>query len=176
MKSNGRTKQIDFGDFIPTEDSVVKRAAQFLNWAAINMPHRFVPYTWIAKHSVLETRLPSPGSKMAIEAHNRMSAIKHRLWMDYGRRTLPAPRDQVPGCRATTDSDDLAGTVYITQTKRVAGGIKAMDETREKINVHEMRSQDLKSLVVRTDPVLKQLVRANLMEKLALPQHRADDD
>ena len=99
----------------------------------------------------------------------RLSRIKEILWNKYHRRTVPSSRGLESGMRATTDSDDLAGTAYLRQNRRIANGIKAAAETREKIDIDEMHNENLKSMVQRTDPIIKKFMMADLMKKLELP-------
>jgi hypothetical protein len=178
-----RGKAVAFEDFEPDREmSFNHRAAQFLDWCAIHMPGRFVPYTWIARHMHMLTRTPTSKTKEVIEIRkSKMDSIKRILWNEYDRRTLSVPRDlikagQEPGVRATTDSDDLTQHAYLRQTKRVASAARSAQDTRQKIDVDSMRNGDLKALVERTDPVLKQLARADLMKRLELPAHNDDDD
>jgi hypothetical protein len=168
---------MSFDDFVPDHNmSITHRAAQFLDWCARNMPGRFVPYIWIAKHAHVMPRVPNGNNNYVVEIRkNKMDAIKRILWNDYNRRTVPAPRDQEPGVRATTDDDDLTQNAYLRQTKRVASAAKAAQETRDKIDVDNMHNPDLKALVQRTDPVLKALGKADLMKRLELPAHEEED-
>ena len=175
---SSRTKPLGFDDFTPdTEMSENQRAAQFLDWCARNLPGRFVPYVWITKHAYVKPKVPRLDN-IDVEAlrSKRMDSIKKILWSEYHRRTVSAPRDQEPGVRATTDSDDLAGTDYLRRTRRIANGVKAAQETREKIDTNEMHNKDLKALVERTDPIMKQLGKADLLKRLELPPRWPDDE
>jgi hypothetical protein len=175
---SSRTKPLTFEDFSPdTEMNENQRAAQFLDWCARNLPGRFAPYVWITKHAYIKTKLPRLDN-IDVEAlrKKRMDSVKKILWTEYHRRTVAAPRDQEPGVRATTDSDDLAGTDYLRRTRRIASGVKAAAETREKIDVAEMHNKDLKAMVERTDPIMKQLNKADLLKRLELPPRRPDED
>lgn len=171
-------KPLGFDDFSPdTEMSENQRAAQFLDWAARSLPGRFVPYVWITKHAYVKPKLPRLDSEdVNTLRRKRMDSIKKILWSEYHRRTVSSPRDQEPGVRATTDSDDLAGTDYLRRTRRIANGVKSAQETREKIDTSEMRNKDLKALVERTDPIMKQLGKADLLKRLELPPRRPDDE
>ena len=173
----GKAKGVAFDDFVPDHGmSITHRAAQFLDWCARNMPGRFAPYTWIAKHAHIMPRVPNVNnSDVTAIRKSKMDSIKRILWNEYDRRTVAAPRDQEPGVRATTDADDLTQNSYLRQTKRVASSAKAAQATREKIDTGAMRNKDLKALVERTDPVLKQLAKADLMKRLELPAHNDDD-
>ena len=170
------TKSITFDDFKPNPDlGENKRGAEFVDWCAKNMPGRFIPYVQIAKQAYFKPKVPKlDNSDVVTLRKQRMTAIKDILWKEYHRRTLAAPRDQEPGMRATTDSDDLAGTDYLRRTRRIASGVKAAAETREKIDTEQMRNVDLKNMVERTDPIMKQLVKADLMKRLELPPKRDD--
>jgi hypothetical protein len=170
-------KGVGFDDFTPDQGmSITHRAAQFLDWCAKNMPGRFVPYIWIAQHAHIMPRVPNGNNNYVNEIRkNKMDSIKRILWNEYDRRTVSAPRDQEPGVRATTDADDLTQNAYLRQTKRVASSAKAAQDTRDKIVVEDMRSKDLRALVERTDPILKQLQKADLMKRLQLPEHTEDD-
>ena len=171
-------KQLTFEDFAPDQDmNENQRAAQFIDWAARNMPKRFVPYVWITRHAYCKPKTPRiDNDEVNITRRKRMTRISQILWEKYHRRTVSAPRDLEPGVRGTTDSDDLAATDYLRRTKRVANGIKAVEETRSKIDTKLMLNKDMKALVERTDPIMKQLSRANLFEKLKLPPPKPDDD
>lgn len=175
---SSRTKALGFDGFTPDTDMTEnQRAAEFLDWAARNMPGRYVPYVWITKHAYVKTKLPKLNSEdVNTLRHKRMDSIKKILWNEYHRRAWPAPRDQEPGVRGTTDSDDLAGTDYLRRTRRVASGAKAAAETREKIDTSSMRNKDLKAMVERTDPIMKQLGKADLLKRLELPPRRDDED
>lgn len=175
---SSRAKGVTFDDFTPDDRmSITHRAAQFIDWCAKNMPGRFVPYTWIAKHAHIMPRVPNGNNNYVHEIRkNKMDTIKRILWSDYNRRTVPAPRDQEPGVRATTDADDLTQNAYLRQTKRVASAAQAAQDTREKIDTSAMRNKDLKALVERVDPVMKQLAKADLMKRLELPAHNDDED
>jgi hypothetical protein len=106
---SSRTKPLSFEDFTPdTEMSENQRAAQFLDWCARNMPGRFVPYVWITQHAYVKPKLPRLDSEdVNTLRKKRMDSVKKILWSEYHRRTVSSPRDQEPGVRATTDSDDL---------------------------------------------------------------------
>jgi len=181
---SSRTRSLGFDDFTPAskvqtfEDmNENQRAAQFLDWAARNMPSRFVPYVWITRYAYLKPKTPRLDSDdVNTLRKRRMDSIKKILWNEFHRRTVTSPRDQEPGMRATTDSDDLAGTDYLRRTRRVASGAKAAAETREKIDLDEMRNKDLKAMVERTDPIMKQLGKADLLKRLELPPRRPDDE
>lgn len=179
-KARSRARAESFGDFVPDNRmSEPERAAQFLDWCATHMPHRFVPYVWIAKHAYVKNRLPTLNSD-DVESlrRNKMDKTRQILWKTYGRRTVPSPKidGQEPGTRATVDSDDLAATDYLRRTRRIASGVKSAAETRAKIDLTEMRNKDLKAMVKRMDPVMEQLGKANIMAKLELPKHEDEDD
>jgi hypothetical protein len=171
-----KAKGVGFDDFVPDPNmSITHRAAQFLDWCAKNMPGRFIPYTWIAKHAHIMPRVPNGNNNYVHEIRkNKMDPIKRILWNEYDRRTVSAPRSQEPGVRATTDADDLTQHAYLRQTKRIASSAKTAQDTREKIDTGEMRNKDLRDLVERTDPILKQLGKADLMKRLQLPAHDED--
>ena len=173
-----RMKALTFDDFIPDlEMSENKRGAQFLDWCARNMPGRFIPYVWLTKVAYLKHKIPRlDNDDVNTTRRKRISSIKQILWTEYHRRTVASPRDQDPGMRATTDSDDLAGTDYLRRTRRVASGARAAAETREKIDTASMHDKSLKAMVERTDPIMKQLVKADLMKRLELPPRRDEDD
>ncbi|MGH9919814.1 MAG: hypothetical protein ACRD6W_13240 [Nitrososphaerales archaeon] len=172
------SRALSFDDFVPdSEMTENQRAAQFLNWSAENLPNRFCPFVWVTKHAYMKSKLPKLNDRdVETLRRGRMDTIKKILWNEYHRRALPAPRDQEPGVRATTDSDDLAGTDYLRRTRRIAAGVKAAAETREHIDTSAMRNKDLRALVQRTDPIMKELVKADLMKRLELPPHRDDED
>jgi hypothetical protein len=171
------TKLLTFDDFKPNPDlSENKRAAEFIDWCARNMPGRFIPYVQICKQAYFKPKVPRIDHDDVVTLRKkRMNSIKDILWKEFHRRTLTAPREQEPGMRATTDSDDLAGTDYLRRTRRIASGVKAASETREKIDTSAMRNVDLKAMVERTDPIMKTLVKADLMKRLELPPRRDDD-
>lgn len=177
-QSRGRARPASFGDFIPDQSlTEVDRAAQFLDWAAQNMPMRFVPYTWITKHAIIRPRVPGPDDPMVASIRKKIGAIKRSLWDRYGRRSVPAPRGQELGIRATVDDDDIAGTDFLANKRRVHNGIRRLQDTRSKIDPARMRDHGLKSMVQNMDPVLKKLTSGDLMNRLKeLPPRRDGDD
>lgn len=167
-----------FGDFEPDANlSESHRAAQFLDWAARKMPLRNVPYVWITKHAYVKPKLPRPTDPDNETLRLRkMSQIKRVLWDLYNRRTVPSGRDEEPGVRATVDSDDLAGTDYYRNKRRVANGIKRMADTRKKMDVDSIRDPGLKAMVESMDPFIKQLTKPELLKQLELPPSSMDDE
>ena len=174
-RSNIQSQSQSFDNFVPDKDmNECQRAAAFLDWVAINFPGRFAPYVWICKHAYNKQKLPKITDADVETLRKRLGRIKEVLWNKYHRRTEPASRGLEPGMRGTTDSDDLAGTAYLRQNRRIANGIKAAAETREKIDINEMHNADLKSMVQRTDPIIKKFMMADLMKKLELPSPSDD--
>ncbi len=178
-----KTKAPSFEDFEPDKHmNANRRAAQFLDWCAKEMPERFVPYSYIVMHMQMLTRPPKDTDKDVLALRqSKMDSIKKILWNEYHRRTISVPRALIkqnhrPGVRATTNADDLTKNAFIPQTRRIASATRTAQDTRDKIDVTEMRSQDMRALVERTDPVLKQLARADLMKRLELPVHSDDED
>ena len=174
-----KTKIVTFDDFVPTfspDLDPVDRAARFLDWAAIHMPRRFVPYGWIAKHANGMRRKCSPESNEVATIRKKLGAIKRILWNEFGRRTCPAPHDQELGLRASTDDDDIAGTDYLRNKRRIYNGIQRLRDTRSKIDPARMRDPNLKSMVQNMDPILKKLTDDKLMNSLmALPPRSTND-
>jgi hypothetical protein len=172
-------KSVTYADFQPDPtQNEVERAAAFLDWAAQNMPKRFIPYTWITKHAKPNMhRVPDVGSLDVAFIRKKIGSIKRVLWDVYGRKTDPAPRsDEIPGVRATTDTDDIAGTDFLRTKKRVHNGILHLQDTRSKMDIKSMRDKGLKSMVTSMDPVIKQLTDGDLMAKLKELPARTDDD
>lgn len=167
-----------FNNFVPDHTlSEVDRAAQFLDWAAQHMPMRFVPYAWIAKHAIIRPRVPGPDSPEVVMIRKKIGAIKRSLWERYGRRTVPAPRGQELGIRATTDDDDIAGTDFLSNKRRIYNGIKRLEDTRSKMDPSRMRDHGLKAMVIGMDSVMRKLTQPDLMSRLKeLPPRREEDD
>ena len=179
---NVRAK-VSFEDFEPDRDmNANHRAAQFLDWCAKNMPERFVPDNYIVMHMQMLKRPPKENMDDVVNFRKgKLDAIKRILWNEYDRRVITVPRaltkqGHKPGIRATTGADDLTKNAFIPQTRRIASATRTAQDTRDKIDVKAMHNQDMRALVERTDPVLKQLVRADLMKRLELPAHSDDDD
>lgn len=179
MKSSKSTA-VTFSNFTPDHSlNEVDRAAQFLDWAALNMPMRFVPYTWVAKHAIIRPRIPGPDSPEVVMIRKKIGAIKRSLWDRYNRRTVAAPRnqDQEMGIRATVDDDDVAGTDFLQNKRRIHNGIRRLEDTRSKIDPSRMRDHGLKAMVTSMDTVMKKLTQSDLMTRLKeLPSRPVDDD
>lgn len=175
-KSQNRT--ISFDDFTPDSNlNESQRAAQFLNWAADNMPKRSVPYTWVTKHAYIKTRVPRSTDPDVVTLRTRkMGQIKKVLWDIYSRRTVASTRNEDPGVRATVDSDDVAGTDFYRNKRRVASGIKRMADTRSKMDVDSIRDAGLKKMVENMDPIIKRLTNKDLLKQLELPPAQPDLD
>lgn len=184
-KSRGRV--VSFEDFEPDSDlTESQRAAQFLDWAARNMPRRNVPYAWITKHAYIKPRLPRPSDPDIDTLRLRkMDQIKRVLWDVYNRRTVASPRPkqgtagQESGVRATVDDEDMAGTDFLRNKRRVANGIKRLADTRQKMDPSKIRDAGLKAMVTNMDPVIKKLMEPDLLRRLELPPHpksKTDDD
>lgn len=169
-----RAKSIKFEDFIPDGAlNEAQRAAQFLFWAAENMPKRFVPYVWIAKHAYIKPKLPrSDSAEVTLIRQKKMDQIKRILWLDYKRRTVPAPRDSEPGVRATHDHDDMANTDLVRRRRRVAGSIKQMADTHAAIDPDQMHDPLAKAMVLDMNPIVKKLNTPELIRRLELPPHK----
>lgn len=168
-----------FEDFSPeplmTEP---ERAAAFLDWAADNMPHRIVPYTWLTRAAYAKTSTPrETHPDVGTVRHKLMRRVKDILWKEYERRVVPeTAKNSTAGVRATVDSDDLAATDYLRRVKRIANGTVAAQETRAKIDVAEMNNPQMKALVQRMDPVMKRLGKDNMLKMLELPPPSSDDE
>jgi len=171
-----KLKTISFEDFDPDRNlSEVHRAAQFLDWAARVAPKRFVPYVWLAKHAYIKPRLPKPSDPDVETIRKRkMDQIKRILWETYKRRTVPSPRDQEAGVRATSDHEDLAGTDLLRNSRRLANSAKRLAETHAAIDPTQIRDQGLRILVQGMSPVVAQLKNPDLLRKLELPPKKEE--
>jgi len=178
VRGRSRPASASFSDFVPDHSlNEVDRAAQFLDWAAQHMPMRFVPYTWIAKHAIIRPRVPGPDSPEVVMIRKKIGAIKRSLWDRYGRRSVAAPRGQELGIRATVDDDDVAGTDFLQNKRRIHNGIRRLEDTRSKIDPGRMRDQGLKAMVTGMDAVMKKLTQPDLMTRLKeLPARKDEDD
>lgn len=175
-----KVEKISFSQFVndPSDSIDAERAARFLNWAAVNLPHRFVPWTWVTKHARGLPKLPSLGNGDLLLIRSRIGSIKSILWKEYGRRTTPSPRyHQEPGIRALVDDDDHARNDLVPNKKRIHNSILRLSDTRSKIDTSKMNDNGLVSMVLGMDPVIKSLTSSTLMNKLReLPPRPSDDD
>jgi len=167
-------KSVNFEDFIPDRNlSEVQRAAQFLFWAAENMPKRFVPFVWIAKYAYIKPKLPrSDSAEVTLIRQKKMDQIKRVLWTEYKRRTVSAPRNSEPGVRATYDHDDMANTDLVRRRRHVASSIKQMADTHAAIDPEQMNDALAKAMVLDMKPIVKKLNTPDLIRRLELPPHK----
>ncbi|OPZ39519.1 MAG: hypothetical protein BWY99_01370 [Synergistetes bacterium ADurb.BinA166] len=169
---------IQFSSYVPDPETkdVVERAVQFLDWAAREVPKRFIPYPWIAKVSISMNRVPNVESPEVQLIRKKIGSIKKVLWDRYNRRAVSAPRTEELGLRATVDDDDMAATDWLRNKRRVHNGIRRLEDTRNKMDVESMRDAGLRESVLGMDPVMKKLTQGNLMDRLKQLPARASDD
>lgn len=167
-KMNGRGRVASINDYkIDADMAPSLRAADCLNWAADHMPGRPVSIQVLVKIAYVLPRVPKEDSKeVEVFRKNRMGQVRKHLMTDYQRDLVPV---RGFGVRATTGSEDVAGTTFQTRTKRVTIAIEKLEETRQLINPAEIKNRDLKAMVQRVSDVQRLLNSAEVLKKLELP-------
>jgi len=165
---NGRGRVASINDYnLDPKMTPAHRAADCLNWAAEHMPGRPVSMQMLVKIAFVMPRLPRDESpELELFRRNKMSQVRRHLVEKY-QRDLVAVRGF--GVRATTGSEDVAGTTFQVRTKRVTVAIEKLQETRQLIDPAEIKNRELKAMVQRVSEVQKMLNSSEVLKKLELP-------
>lgn len=158
-----------FDFVIDSSVSVPRRIADFLNWAAMDMPLRIIHYNVLAAF-VLQVPSVSENSGQYKSVQSAIKRAKKMLMDDYSRGIVSQPGT---GIRATIDSDDLARHQFANDRKRVVNSVRSMDRTNSLINASDMKDQDLKKSVIRARGAMRLLVSNDVLTKL-LPEAKKE--
>jgi hypothetical protein len=152
---------------VDLNQSLVRRAAQVLNWAAKSLPGRPVSYQLLTKIVLALPRTPKEESADVISIMRKTSKIRDVLMNDYQRGLVSHPGH---GIRATMDTEDLARTQYEKNARRVVSAVTSLDKTRSIINPSDIHDQALRSRVNNIGKAAKILVSNDVLDKLRLPE------
>ncbi len=122
-----------------------ERLAEFLNFAADQLPHMFVDKRIAAKVACALKRAPSEDSDYVRRKLSSATVSARRiLEQQYGRDLYT---DRVEGLRATVDCSDTAYTTRRMKEKRVASSINSLKRTDNLIDVSKLRGDIRKEVI-----------------------------
>ncbi len=141
-----------------------RRAADFLNWCAVEFPGRPIQHNILLKVAGAMPKAPREDSK-EVEAFRKgkMGTVKAILLRSYKRGVLHVPG---MGVRATTNSEDAMKCVEAAN-RRVVSSVRKLDEARTIVDKKEIRNPELKARLSRIDEGMAEL--PGLMLRLELP-------
>jgi hypothetical protein len=113
-----------------------ERLAEFLNFAADQLPHMFVDKRIAAKVACALKRAPAEDSDyVRRKLQSAMTSARRILQRDYGR---DLHTDKIEGLRATVDPRDAAGTTYRSTRNRIHSAIKSHKKVDALIDISKL--------------------------------------
>lgn len=163
-----RTAKSDIEFRADPDHSVPRRIALFLMVCARQHPKRLMAPKLVAKTALM---VPQP-SGMDVKRMKASTGRARIILLNEFRRGLVS----VPGMgiRATTDDEDLAGTQLEKNARRVVSAAESLDRTRAAVTVSNIKDAGLRRRVEGISKASK-LLMGDVIEKLRLPEHKADE-
>jgi hypothetical protein len=175
-KKNG---QLDVSKYKAPKEMMSRnrRAAHFLDWAAVNYPYQYIQYNLLLKAIHGYKRLPRLDSEPVVHVKKGMTGIRKMLYKYHCRLSNTEPG---LGVRALVDDTDNLRVALPKQTRRLFGSKLAVERTvgmidiRRVPNTPELRHYKkwLKDDVIGILRALKGVS----FDTRALPPARQDED
>jgi hypothetical protein len=125
-------KRSDVSQYEPdTTQSMTKRIAHFLDWAADNMPKEFLQYNVVLKAVMGYKHLPRLETKEVEFVRSAITRVRKVLLETYRRGTVTMPG---VGVRATVDDSDMVVHDVTKKGKRVQSAVKSFTEAVNIVN------------------------------------------
>lgn len=115
-----------------SSQSMTKRIAHFLDWAAVNMPKEFLQYNVVLKAVMGYKHLPRLETKEVEFVRSAISRVRKVLLDVYKRGTVTMPG---VGVRATVDDADMVAFDVVKKGKRVQSAVKSFTDSVNIVNV-----------------------------------------
>ena len=113
------------------EESMVRRAAHFFDWAATYYPKQWVPWNWALQAILGQARTPKQDAHAVLALRDSGGRIREILQKDYQRDFTVG---KGLGARATKDSEDVLKTQAVKTSRRIQSAIRAAQKTLALIN------------------------------------------
>ena len=157
------------------EDSMLKRAAYFLNWAADRYPHEYIPWNWVHQAINGFKRTPAPDNTDVKRLQARSSAIRSHCVDKFGRTT---DSHTGLGVRALVDDADVLKYAVPKQARRMESARVSFLTATALVNINKVpNTPALKPLKAwfNTDvkAIMKMIGGDNFSKRLQSPK---DDD
>lgn len=126
-------KRADVSQYEPdSTQSMTKRIAHFLDWAAANMPKEFLQYNVILKAVMGYKHLPRLETKEVEFVRSAITRVRKVLLEQYKRGTVSMVG---VGVRATVDDADMVAFDVVKKGKRVQSAVKSFTDSVNIVNV-----------------------------------------
>jgi len=152
--------------FVNVESSIPRRLADFLVWAAKEMPKRAISLPQVAKVVLILPKTPKIDGKEIDRLRNAIPRARQILLKEHRRGLLNIPGS---GLRATLDSEDLATSQFERAAQRVVNSIEHLDHNRAAIKLSEISDTEVRTRVSRVSQACKTLTSGEVLERLRLP-------
>ena len=164
-------KAINFKNFkVDAGESVSRRLARLLDWAAEEMPGRSVSYQEAAKIVLLLPRLPGADSREVESIKSAKSRSRKILLMERKRGLVAT---EGIGIRATTDDDDLVENQVEVDARRVVQASEALDRSTGALKAVKIKNPALKSRFSSINKASRLLINNDVLGRLrALPEKK----
>lgn len=114
-----------------------ERLADFLNYAAEQLPGTLIDKRIVAKVAFLQKRTPPQDSDYVKKnLRNHLRNAVRILKRVHGRDLFS---DKVDGLRATVDADDISRTTHRRKRNRVLSSIKSFEETDALVDIRQLK-------------------------------------
>lgn len=153
------------------EDSLPRRGAHFLNWAAERYPKEYIPYNFVVRAIMGYGRTPRMDSEEVERYRGKMTRIRQILQNDYGRELTSSPGI---GVRATVADDDILRTEMMRKVKRFRSAKAAMEKTASLISVARLPASKEKRWFENDVASILKTLKSPAFEKKLLPPTEKD--
>lgn len=152
---------------VDPDQSIARRLAAFLHWAANTVPARAIPLQHAAKIVLIMPRVTGPDSREVQSIKSAIPRARKILLEEYKRGLVSVSG---MGIRATIDDDDLVQEQVEKDSRRVVSAHEALSRSSAAVKMNKIQDVELKKRFMRITKASRTL--ANPISELRLPSKK----